>query len=254
MLIIPAIDIKDNKCVRIFKGLHETTQYYSESPITVAKLFRKENFKTIHITDLDGVRYGEMKNYDTIKRISESVDIPIQLGGGIRNFEIAKKMFNELGVYRIVIGSGAITNPDMLKQLLKEYSSSKIIVGIDEKLNNVVSNGWIDLTNITPLDFAKQMDSLGVSRIIYQDVTRVGNLSGPNVERLIEISKNTNLKITAGGGIRDYKDLKKIRDLKIKNVDSILISRALYENKFPCQNLWRDLEREDTSLELPKVN
>ena len=254
MLVIPSIDLEDNKCVRIFKELHETTQYYSESPITVAKLFRKENFKTIHITDLDGVRYGEMKNYDTIKKISESVDIPIQLGGGIRNIEIAKKMFNELGVYRIVIGSGAITNPDMLKQLLKEYSSSRIIVGIDEKLNNVVSNGWIDLTNITPLDFAKQMDSLGVSRIIYQDVTRVGNLSGPNVERLIEISKNTNLKITAAGGISDYKDLKKIRDLKIKNVDSILISRALYENQFPCQNLWRDLEREDTSLELPKVN
>jgi phosphoribosylformimino-5-aminoimidazole carboxamide ribotide isomerase len=254
MLIIPAIDIKDNKCVRVFKGLHETTQYYSESPITVAKLFRKENFKTIHITDLDGVRYGEMKNYDTIKKISDSVDIPIQLGGGIRNFDIAKKMFNELGVYRIVIGSGAITNPDMLKQLLKEYSSSKIIVGIDEKLNNVVSNGWINLTNITPLDFAKQMESLGVSRIIYQDVTRVGNLSGPNVERLIEISENTNLKITAAGGVRNYKDLKKIRDLKIKDVDSVLISRALYENQFPCQNLWRDLEREDTSLELPKVN
>ena len=254
MLIIPAIDIKDNKCVRIFKGLHETTQYYSESPITVAKLFRKENFKTIHITDLDGVRYGEMKNYDTIKKISESVDIPIQLGGGIRNFEIAKKMFNELGVYRIVIGTGAITNPNMLTQLLKDYSSSKIIVGIDEKLNNVVTNGWINYANITPLEFAKQMESLGVSRIIYQDVTRVGNLSGPNVERLIEISENTNLKITAAGGICNYKDLKKIRDLEIKNIDSVLISRALYENKFPCQILWRDLEREDTSLELPNVN
>jgi phosphoribosylformimino-5-aminoimidazole carboxamide ribotide isomerase len=98
------------------------------------------------------------------------------------------------------------------------------------------------------------MESLGVSRIIYQDVTRVGNLSGPNVERLIEISENTNLKITAAGGVRNYKDLKKIRDLKIKDVDSVLISRALYENQFPCQNLWRDLEREDTSLELPKVN
>jgi phosphoribosylformimino-5-aminoimidazole carboxamide ribotide isomerase len=142
----------------------------------------------------------------------------------------------------------------MLKQLLKEYSSSKIIVGIDEKLNNVVTNGWINYANITPLDFAKQMESLGVSRIIYQDVTRVGNLSGPNVERLIEISEDTNLKITAAGGICDFKDLKKIRDLNIKNVDSVLISRALYENKFPCQILWRDLEREDTSLELPKVN
>ena len=254
MLVIPSIDLEDNKCVRIFKELHETTQYYSESPVTVAKLFRKENFKTIHITDLDGVRYGEMKNYDTIKKISESVDIPIQLGGGIRNFEIAKKMFNELGVYRIVIGTGAITNPNMLTQLLKDYSSSKIIVGIDEKLNNVVTNGWINFANITPLDFAKQMESLGVSRIIYQDVTRVGNLSGPNVERLIEISENTNLKITAAGGICNYKDLKKIRDLEIKNIDSVLISRALYENKFPCQILWRDLEREDTSLELPNVN
>ena len=254
MLVIPAIDLEDNKCVRIFKGLHETTQYYSESPITVAKLFRKENFKTIHITDLDGARYGEMKNYDTIKMISESVDIPIQLGGGIRNFEIAKKMFDELGVYRIVIGTGAITNPKMLTQLLEEFSSSKIIVGIDEKLNNVVTNGWINYANITPLDFAKQVESYGISRIIYQDVTRVGNLSSPNVERLNEISENTNLKITAAGGISDYKDLKKFKDQNIKNVDSVLISRALFENKFPCQILWRDQERGDTSLELPNVN
>lgn len=254
MLIIPVIDIKDGKCVRTIEGLHETSQYYSESPVTVARLFRKENFKCIHITDLDGAVYGEMRNYNIIKEISDSVDIPIQLGGGIRDFETAKKMIEELGVYRIVVGTGAISNPDMLKQLLNEFSPSKIVIGIDEKLNNVVTNGWINYANITPLDFAKLMESQGITRVIFQDVTRVGNLCGPNIPRLIEISENTNLKITAAGGIHDYRDLKVLSDLNIKNIDSVMISRALYENQFPCQKLWRDLERADTSLDLPKIH
>lgn len=254
MLIIPVIDIKDGKCVRSIEGLHETSLYYSESPVTIARLFRKENFKCIHITDLDGAVYGEMRNYDIIKEISESVDIPIQLGGGIRDFETAKKMIEELGVYRIVIGTGAISNPDMLKQLLNEFSPSKIVIGIDEKLNNVVTNGWINYANITPLDFAKLMESQGITRVIYQDVTRVGNLCGPNLPRLIEISENTNLKITAAGGICDYRELKILSDLSKKNIDSVMISRALYENQFPCQKLWRDLERADTSLDLPKIH
>jgi phosphoribosylformimino-5-aminoimidazole carboxamide ribotide isomerase len=254
MLIIPVIDIKDGKCVRTIDGLNETTQFYSKNPVTVAKLFRKENFKTIHITDLDGALHGVMRNYDIIKEISNSVDIPIQLGGGIRDFDTAKRMINDLGVYRIVIGTGAISNPEMLQQLLNEFSSSKIVIGIDEKLNNVVTNGWVNYANITPYDFALLMESQGIKRIIYQDVTRVGNLCGSNINRLKEISENTNLKITAAGGICDYRDLKRIKELNLKNIDSAMILRALYENKFPCQNLWRDLERTDTSLDLPKVN
>ena len=253
MFVIPVIDIKENRCVRVIHGLEHETHYYCENPVTVAKLFRKENFKAIHITDLDGAIHGEMKNYNIIKEITRSVDIPVQLGGGIRNFEDAKKMIEDLGVYRIVVGTAAFRNPDMVKKILDNFSSSKLVIGIDEKLNNVVTDGWVNYAGITPLEFAVFMDSLGVKRIIYQDVTRVGNFSGPFTQRLLEIANATKLKITSGGGIANYSHLKMLTDLNHPNIDSVMISRALYENKFPCQAVWRDLEKSDISLELPKV-
>lgn len=254
MLVIPVIDIKDGKCLRLFHGHYESTNYYSDNPVKVAKLFRKENFKCIHITDRDGAIFGEMKNYPVIKEICKAVDIPIQLGGGIRDFETAKRIIEELGVYRIVIGTAAIANQDLVKKIIDTYSPAKLVIGIDEKLNNVVMNGWISFANITPLDFAKLMDNIGIKRIIYQDVTRVGNCTGPFVERLIEIANATkNLKITSAGGVGNYGHLKMLTDLKNPKIDSVMISKALYENNFPCQSFWRDIERIDTSLDLPKV-
>ncbi|MBK9332294.1 MAG: tRNA-dihydrouridine synthase [Ignavibacteria bacterium] len=253
MLVIPVIDIKDGKCVRKIQDLNNNTEFYSESPIIMAKLFRKENFKCIHITDLDGALHGDMKNFDMIKEITESVDIPVQLGGGIRDMDIARKIIKELGVYRIVIGTAALTNPDFIVSAITEFSPSKVVICIDEKLNNVVMDGWINYANITPLDFAKQMEASGVTRIIYQDVTRVGNLCGPHIERLLEIANNTNLKITSAGGISNYLDLKQIMSIEHLSIDSVMISRALYENQFPCQRIWRELESEDTSLNLPDI-
>ncbi len=254
MLVIPVIDIKDGKCVRVIQGLEENTEFYSESPIKIAKLFRKENFKAIHITDLDGAIYGDMRNAGLIREITTSIDVPIQLGGGVRNIETARWVIEELGVYRVVMGTAALTNHDLIRQFLDEFSASKLAVCIDEKLNNVVMDGWINYANVTPLEFAKTMEALGVKRVIYQDVTRVGNLSGPHVERLMEIAQNTKLKITSAGGISSYNDLKKVMDLEKMGIDSVMISRALYENQFPCQKIWREIESKDTSLELPKVN
>ena len=254
MLVIPVIDIKDGRCVRVIQGLAESTEFYSESPIKIAKLFRKENFKTIHITDLDGAIFGNMKNAELIREITKSVDVPIQLGGGIRDIETARWVIEELGVYRIVMGTAALTDHGLISRFLEEFSASKLVVCIDEKLNNVVMDGWINYANITPLDFAIKMESLGVKRVIYQDVTRVGNLSGPHVERLLEIAQNTKLKITSAGGISSYTDLRKVMDIEKFGIDSVMISRALYENQFPCQRIWRDIESKDTSLELPKVD
>jgi len=254
MLVIPVIDIHNGKCMRLIHGHYESTNFYSDNPVTVAKLFRKENFKCIHITDLDGAVEGEMKNFPIIKEICKTLDVPVQLGGGIRDFDTAKKIIEELGVYRIVIGTAAINNPDLISKIINEFSPSKLAIGIDEKLNNVLTNGWINYAGITPLDFAKLMDNIGVKRIIYQDVTRVGNSTGPFVERLLEIADNTkNLKITSAGGIGNYSHLKILNDLKNPKIDSVMLSKSLYENYFPCQAIWRDSERADTSLELPKV-
>lgn len=254
MLVIPVIDIKDGRCVRTIQGLAENTEFYQESPIKIAKLFRKENFKTIHITDLDGALFGDMKNAGIIREIAKSVDIPIQLGGGIRSLETARWAIEELGVYRVVMGTAALTNPDLISRFLEEFSASKLVVCIDEKLNNVVMDGWINLAHVTPLDFAKKMESMGVKRIIYQDVTRVGNLSGPHTARLLEIAQNTKLKITSAGGVSSYEHLRQVMEIEKYGVDSVMISRALYENQFPCQRMWREIESVDTSLELPKVD
>ena len=141
----------------------------------------------------------------------------------------------------------------MVERITNEFSPSKLVVCIDEKLNNVVTDGWINYADITPLEFAKQLESFNVKRIIYQDVTRVGNFTGPYLERLLELANNTKLKITAAGGIGNYSHLKALVELSNPNIDSVMISRSLYENKFPCQAIWRDLEKADTTLELPKV-
>lgn len=253
MLVIPVIDIKNGKSVRMVKGLEEKTFVYSESPFAMARLFRKENAKCLHITDLDGALSGEMINYELIKEIVDKVGIPVQLGGGIRDFNIAKRLLDELGVYRLVLGTAVVEKIDLVEKLLSEYSHSKIVVGIDVRDGYFVKTGWTEKTNVKGVDLALIMKSIGIKRIIYQDVSRVGTLAGPNIEGLREIAEKTGLRVTAAGGIGGYSDLSKIQELEPLGVDSVMMSRPFYENKFPCQAIWREAEKIDTSLELPKV-
>jgi len=253
MLIIPVIDIKNGKCVRVVEGLADKTLYYSESPINMARLFRKENAKVIHITDLDGAYTGKMNNFKIIKDIVDSVGVPIQIGGGIRNYETVKELIEEVGVYRIVVGTSAIDNIDFVQKILDEYSARKIVIGVDVRDGFVVKDGWVNKTEIKGVDFALGMKSVGIERIIYQDISRVGTFAGPNFDGISEIALATKLKITAAGGIGGYLDLRRMQELEKIGVDSVMMSRPLYENKFPCMALWREQEKIDTSLDLPKV-
>jgi len=253
MLVIPVIDIKEGKCARVVEGLEDKTLFYSRSPLQMARLFRKENAKVIHITDLDGAYMGTMDNLPIIKEIVDSVGVPIQIGGGIRSFETAREMLDEVGVYRVVIGTSAIDNVELVRKILSEYGPRKIVIGIDVRDGFLVKNGWVNRTDIKGVDFALGMKSLGIDRIIYQDVSRVGTFLGPNYDGLKEMAINTGLKITAAGGIGGYKDLKGLQELESYGIDSVMMSRPLYENRFPCQIIWREQEKADTSLELPKV-
>ena len=173
-------------------------------------------------------------------------------GGALRTYNIAKKILEELGVYRIVLGTAVVEKPHLVEKLLKDFSPSKIVIGIDTRNGYFVKTGWRETTGIKGVDLAKKMKSLGVYRIIYQDVSRVGVLTGPDIEGLKEVSK-TGLKITAAGGIGGYEDLRKVQDLEPLGVDSVMMSRAIYENRFPCQQIWREVEKKDTSLDLPQV-
>jgi phosphoribosylformimino-5-aminoimidazole carboxamide ribotide isomerase len=253
MLVIPVIDIQNGRSVRMVEGLEDKTVYYSQSPLNMARLFRKENAKVIHISDLDGAVSGKRKNYELIKEITETVGVPIQLGGGIRTFEIAEQLIKELGVYRIVIGTSAIDNIDLVKKIIEEFGKSKVAISVDVRDGFLVKDGWGNVTNIHALEFAFGMKKLGVERIIYQDVARVGTLAGPDIDGLKRIAVETGLKVTAAGGISNYQDLMKVQELEKIGVDSVMMSRALYENKFPCQAIWRMQEKIDTSLDLPKV-
>lgn len=253
MLVIPVIDIRNGESVRMVQGLEDKTLHYSDSPLNMARLFRKENAKVIHITDLDGASSGKRKNYGLIKEITESVGVPIQLGGGIRTYEIAEQLIKELGVYRIVIGTSAIDNIELIQRLIDDFGKSKIVISVDARNGYLTKEGWSNQTDIHAIEFALGMKSVGVERIIYQDVTRVGMLKGPDLDGLRKIAAETGLKVTAAGGISGYKDLKDLQELEKFGVDSVMMSRALYDNKFPCQAIWREQEKIDTSLDLPKV-
>jgi len=254
MLVIPVIDIKDGKCVRVVEGLEDKTLHYAQSPLTMAKLFRKENAKVIHITDLDGAYFGKMDNFNVVKDIVDSVGVPIQIGGGIRTFETAKILIEDVGVYRMVVGTLAIDNLNFVQKLIEEFGARKVVIGVDVRDGFVVKNGWVDKTNVKGIDFALGMKAIGIERIIYQDVARVGSFSGPNYEGLKEIAEVTGLRVTAAGGVGSYQDLKNLQELERYGIDSVMMSRPLYENRFPCQAIWREQEKIDTSLELPKID
>lgn len=238
LLVFPAIDIKDGKCVRLVQGIAGTEKVYSDHPVEMAILWRGENAKALHVVDLDGAFEGEMKNLSVLKKMIDAVDIPIQLGGGIRTYDQVKQLLN-IGIYRLVIGTAAIDNPELVMQCVKDFGASKIVVGIDAKNGVVMTKGWKENTGIEAVSLALNMKQLGVSRIVYTDITRDGMLSGPNYEAIHDIALKTKLRVTASGGVSNYKDLLKLQEYESLGVDSVIIGKALYENKFPCQALWR---------------
>lgn len=243
ILILPAIDIKDGRCVRLVQGAPGTETIYSDDPVQMAVLWRGENAKTLHVVDLDGAFEGRMKNIDTLRRMIQAVDIPVQIGGGIRTYDQVKQLL-DLGIYRVVIGTAAIDDPDLVARCVKDFGARKIVVGIDAKNGVVMTKGWQENTGIEAVSLALNMKALGVGRIVYTDITRDGMLTGPNFEATKHMAQKSGLRITASGGVAGYEDLVRLQELEPFGVDSVIIGKALYENRFSCQALWRSNERE----------
>lgn len=241
ILILPAIDLKDGRCVRLVQGAPGTEKIYSDDPVQMAVLWRGENAKTLHVVDLDGAFEGKMKNLDVLRRMIQAVDIPIQVGGGIRTYEQVKQLL-DCGIYRIVIGTSAIDDPDLVAKCVKDFGQRKIVVGIDAKNGVVMTKGWQENTGIEAVSLALNMKALGVCRVVYTDISRDGMLTGPNYDAIREMAQKTQLRVTASGGVSGYQDLIKLQELEKFGVDSVIIGKALYENKFSCQALWRENE------------
>lgn len=231
MLIIPAIDILGNKVVRLRQGKEATANVYSEDPLKTALYFEESGAHWIHIVDLDGAFGRSTVNDQTIRQIAEQLLIPVELGGGIRSRERIDYWLNH-GIDRVVLGSVAVENQELVNSSIKYYGHESIVIGIDIREGRLAVHGWQKKTSIGYLDCAKTMQDLGINRLIVTEISTDGMLSGPQLEAAIDIVKNCALKVITSGGVSSLKDLKTISQVTRLGIEGVIIGRAIYENKF----------------------
>lgn len=240
MTILPAIDLKDGKCVRLYKGDFDTVHQVAESPVDTALAFRAAGATFIHMVDLDGAKDGLRKNGEIVRQVCAESGLKVELGGGIRNMQDLEAVF-ELGVYRGVIGSAAVTDPDFVKEAAGKYGD-RVAVGIDTLDGKVKTAGWIEDSGLDYLEFAKKMESLGVQNIIFTDIATDGALSGPSLERLTALRSAVSCRITASGGVSCNQDLVDLFHLRM---DGAIVGKAWYEGRVNLGAIISILEKGD---------
>jgi phosphoribosylformimino-5-aminoimidazole carboxamide ribotide isomerase len=242
LLVIPAIDIKNGKCVRTVQGIPELDCYeYGNNPVEMAKIWRAENAKMIHVTDFDGAHQHSKRNYKVIEEICSSVVIPVEFAGGIRSVQDADEIM-QTGVIRIAINSMAIENNNEFIKLFEKYGPSKVVVTLDILNEELLIKGRSVKSGENFKVFTKEMSKIGVNRFLVCDISRNGTQIGPNISLSKEVAELTGAKVTHAGGIRNKDELMDIQKLIPIGIDSVIVGRALYENRFPCQKLWRVAE------------
>lgn len=227
MKLYPAIDIKNGECVRLKQGKFHDVSVYSESPVKMAKLWEDQGASYIHVVDLDGALQGESANGKAIEEIVKGVNIPIQVGGGIRTLEDIEYKLS-LGVDRVIIGTQAVKNPDFVKEAIEKFGPEKIVVGIDAKEGRVAIEAWEKTSEKQAVELALTMKEFGVKTIIYTDIAKDGMLQGPNVLHTQDMIEKTGLDIIASGGVTTIKDLEKLKEIKSYGA---IIGKALYEDR-----------------------
>lgn len=226
MIIFPAIDIKDNKCVRLLQGDFNKVNIYGDDPRQMAKKWEEKGAEFIHIVSLNGARGEGNINDESIKKILQSVSIPIQIGGGVRDEKRIEDLL-AMGVNRVIIGSMAVKNKELLKDLVKKYKE-KIVVSIDAKNGKVAIEGWEEVSTLDSIELCKELEEIGVKTIVYTDISKDGMMIGPNFHIYEKLSKETNLDIIASGGVTTLEDVKKLNQM---NLYGAIIGKSLYENK-----------------------
>ncbi len=224
MIVIPAIDLKDGKCVRLLQGKKEEVTVYSDDPAEMAKQWVDLGARLLHIVDLDGAFTGEQKNLDIIREIRKAIHIPIELGGGIRDRNKINALIR-LGVDRIIIGTSAAEDPDMIREACEAFPG-KILAGIDARDGKVAVKGWLEVTELDAVTFAKRMEKLGAAGIIYTDIARDGMLTGPNIEAMSIMVKAVAIPVIASGGVSGLDDIKKL--MRIRDLWGVITGKALY--------------------------
>jgi phosphoribosylformimino-5-aminoimidazole carboxamide ribotide isomerase len=240
MKIFPAIDIKDKKCVRLIKGNFDNKTEYETSPVNQAGKYKDHGFKNLHIVDLDGALTGKTVNLNIIKEIVVKYDLKIEVGGGIRTIDSIKE-YIDVGVEKVILGSAAIKNKEFLKEVCVKFNN-KIALGLDAKKGNLFVSGWKEDLNIKTLDFLKDVKDYGVSRLIYTDIDRDGTKESPNFEETVKVADASSCPVIISGGVSSINDIKKAKELNKKNIEGIIIGKAIYDGDIKLEELAKEID------------
>ena len=234
MLVIPAIDLKNGKCVRLLQGRKSEMTVYNENPVEVAKEFAAAGAEMIHVVDLDGAfNDAESPNRAVVREIVETIDVPVEFGGGIRSLSDVQELC-AAGVARVVLGTIAAESPLLLKEFVSSFAL-RVCVGIDARDGRVMTRGWESATPLLAVELARSVAERGVERIVYTDIARDGMLSGPNIEQTLAVARAANVNVTASGGVSSLDDIKRLRDSGDARLDGVIVGKALYEGKFTLE-------------------
>ena len=239
MIIFPAIDIKDNKCVRLIKGDFDKMTSYENSPFDQAKIYFENGFKNIHIVDLDGALKGKSSNSKIIKEILKNLNLKIQIGGGIRKITDVDNWVKN-GVDKVIMGTAAVENIDLLKNACEKFKN-KIAVSLDIKDGFIALSGWKRQTNVSAIDFLKKIENFGVSRIIYTDIDKDGTKGGPNIKDTIELSNKVKIPFVISGGVSSIEDIKKIKSLNNSNIEGVIVGKSIYDGDIKISELAKQI-------------
>ena len=240
MKIFPALDIKDKKCVRLVKGDFDNKTEYKMSPIDQVGKYKDHGFKNLHIVDLDGALTGQTVNLDIIQEIVEKFDLKIEVGGGIRNIESIQK-YIDVGVEKVILGSGAIRDKNFFRRACVKFPN-QIALGLDAKDGYLSVSGWKENSNKLTLDFLKQVNDFGVSRLIYTDINRDGMKQGPNFKETSKVADTSNCPVIISGGVSSIDDIKKAKELNNKNIEGIIVGKAIYDGDINLDELSKEID------------
>ena len=240
MKIFPAIDIKDKKCIRLIKGDFENKTEYETSPIDQAGKYKDHGFKNLHIVDLDGALTGQTVNLDIIQEIVSKFNLKIEIGGGVRNFESIQK-YRDVGVEKVILGSAAIKDKNFLKEACEKFPN-KIALGLDAKDGYLSVSGWKESSNQLILDYLKTVNDYGASRLIYTDINRDGTKAIPNFDETGRIATVSKSPVIISGGVSSINDIKKAKELNNKNIEGIIVGKAIYDGDIKLEELAREID------------
>ncbi|HIK44534.1 MAG TPA: 1-(5-phosphoribosyl)-5-[(5-phosphoribosylamino)methylideneamino]imidazole-4-carboxamide isomerase [Leptolyngbyaceae cyanobacterium M65_K2018_010] len=226
MEVIPAIDLLEGRCVRLYQGDYNQSEVFDQNPVAVARQWQDQGATRLHLVDLDGAKSGQPENWRAIEAIVRAVDIPVEVGGGLRDRARVRDLFS-LGVRYAILGTAAIEDPDLVGELSRDFPG-QIIVGIDARNGQVATRGWLETSTVDAIDLAQQMERQGAAAVIYTDIQRDGTLKGPNVEALRTLAEAVSMPVIASGGVGSLRDLLKLLPLEAQGVTAVIVGRALY--------------------------